>query len=162
MVNRALLADSFQLIWSSDHWLCISHCFYSNLYLSLLLPLSLSSLLLSLTSLSLSLSFHIYIYIYYMVINKDILIFLHIFNSNNVYLRGMDSCRLITTIIRRSMKPLVVDKRQCYKKIHYYHIIALLQILSTLQILPHLVCHQPTKWDRDDYTLLYIYIYIYI
>ena len=27
----------------------------------------------------------------------------------------------------------------------YYYIIALSQILSTLKILPHLVCHKPTK-----------------
>ena len=49
-----------------------------------------------------------------------------------------------------------------YKLIHIYLLLALSQILSTLQIIPHLVCHKPTKWDNDNHILLYIYIYIYI
>ena len=31
-----------------------------------------------------------------------------------------------------------------------YDIIALSQILSTLQIIPHLICHKPTKCDSDN------------
>ena len=50
---------------------------------------------------------------------------------------------------------------------YYYHIIGLLQILSTLRVIPHLVCHKPTKWESDNqhcYNILTtpIYIYIYI
>ena len=44
---------------------------------------------------------------------------------------------------------------------YYYFKIALSQILCTLQIIPYLVCHKPTKWESDNHTLLYIYIYIY-
>ena len=58
-----------------------------------------------------------------------------------------------------------------------YYMIALSQILSTLQIISHLVSHKPTKWDSDNqhcnnnnndniyiyiYICIYIYIYIYI
>ena len=39
---------------------------------------------------------------------------------------------------------------------------ALSQILSTLQIIPHLVCHKPSKLDSDNQHYIYIYIYIYI
>ena len=48
----------------------------------------------------------------------------------------------------------------------YIIIIALSQILSTLQIISHLVRHEPTKWINDNQhcynTHIYIYIYIYI
>ena len=33
---------------------------------------------------------------------------------------------------------------------YYYHIIALSQILSTLQIISHSVCHKSTKWNSDN------------
>ena len=48
--------------------------------------------------------------------------------------------------------------------IHYYCIIALSQILSTLQIISHLVGHKLTKWisDKQHSYNIYIYIYIYI
>ena len=58
---------------------------------------------------------------------------------------------------------------------YYYYIIVLSQILCTLQIISHLVCNKPRKWDRDNqhcsiyphththtHTYIYIYIYIYI
>ena len=35
----------------------------------------------------------------------------------------------------------------------YHYIIALSQILSNLQIIPHLVCHKP-KWNSDNHTPL--------
>ena len=50
----------------------------------------------------------------------------------DAYQRPLVSYCLITTIIR-------------YTSIHYYDIIALLQILSTFQIILNLVCHKPTK-----------------
>ena len=40
---------------------------------------------------------------------------------------------------------------------HWFHAVfptALSQLLSTLQIIPHFVCHKPTKWDSDNHTLL--------
>ena len=49
-----------------------------------------------------------------------------------------------------------------YIYIYYYYIIALFQILSTLQIISHLVCHNPTKWISDNQYCYNIYIYIYI
>ena len=42
-----------------------------------------------------------------------------------------------------------------------YYIIALSQILSILQIILHLVCHKPTKWDSENH-ILFLYIYMYI
>ena len=58
----------------------------------------------------------------------------------DVYLQHRVSCCLITAII----------------------IIALSQILCTLQIIPYLICHKTTKWDSTNHKRLYIYIYIYI
>ena len=42
------------------------------------------------------------------------------------------------------------------------YIIVISQILSTLQIISHLICHQPSKWDSDNQHCYNIYIYIYI
>ena len=37
------------------------------------------------------------------------------------------------------------------------------QILSTVQIISHLVCHKPMKWDSENQlVIIYIYIYIYM
>ena len=68
------------------------------------------------------------------------------------------------------MKPMVAEKLNAINYIKtniyllYYYIIALSQILSTLQIIPHLGCHKPTKSDSDNQHCnnLSIYIHIYI
>ena len=48
-------------------------------------------------------------------------------------------------------------RKDLFKIMHlfiYHFIIALSQILSTLQIIPHLVSHKSTKWDWDNHILL--------
>ena len=45
---------------------------------------------------------------------------------------------------------------------YHYYIIALSQILSTLQIISHMVRHKPTKLDSDNQHCYKKYIRIYI
>ena len=63
---------------------------------------------------------------------------------------------------RRQASMLSNIYKNLYIFTYYHYIISLSPILSTLQIISHLVCHKPTKWDCDDQQCYNIYIYIYI
>ena len=43
---------------------------------------------------------------------------------------------------------------------YFYYIIVLSQILSTLQIISHLVCHKPTKSNSNNKHCYKIYVYL--
>ena len=83
-----------------------------------------------------------------------------------IFLFLSDHCRMKTAWNQWSqinIYAIMYIWRLIYIYLLLYYTIALSQILSTHQIILHLVCHKPTKWDSDNHTLLiYIYIYIYI
>ena len=76
----------------------------------------------------------------------------HRFHS--VFIRESSGCFSTRWLsYRDGMKPVVTDKHRCislytktniYIYTYYYYLIALSQILSTLQIIQHLVCHNKT------------------
>ena len=98
-------------------------------------------------------------------IKSNIYIYIYIYSMVAI-LRPLVSCRLYMT------KPVVADKHLCYltyiKTNIYllsYYIIALTQILSTLQIILHLVSQASNPPTEIVITIsccnIYIYIYIY-
>ena len=108
------------------------------------------------------------LYIYNIIINEYILLFIYIFNSIDAYLWPLVSCCLylpddcrMKTAWNQWPQINIHAIKYIWKVIciylSLYHIIALSQILSSLQMILHLVGHKPTKWDSDNHLLLYIY-----
>ena len=67
----------------------------------------------------------------------------HKMYSNNI-VNFQESTTILNACTKKSGNLLQVPRT------FTYYIIALSPILSPLQIIPHLVCHKPTKWDSDN------------
>ena len=76
-----------------------------------------------------------------------------------IFIRQSSGRKIIYIYIYINFHAIKYMQKLIYSLLLLYYIIALSQILSTLQIIPHFVSHKPTT---TNIVIIYIYIYIYM